>query len=172
MLKRLSRREFLGTAMCTVGGLAFTPLKTLASYTSHPAPLSRASNCRVFADLHVHSMMNEWNARSHIARANPMLRLFGEIEINHTRAPWPQVHAAGIDLVMVAHYNVFDEVLSMATDPNPDAPMNTLRMMDMLEETLDDIRKTEVALPVEPHFPPLRGIVKSSGSPQSSAPHP
>jgi membrane dipeptidase len=36
----------------------------------------------------------------------------------------------------VAHFNMFDEWLSMPTDPNPDAPRQALRMLDLLEHEL------------------------------------
>jgi microsomal dipeptidase-like Zn-dependent dipeptidase len=46
-------------------------------------------------------------------------------------------HEAGIDLICATHFNVFDEWLSMPTDPNPAAIFNTVRMLDQLEQELD-----------------------------------
>ena len=58
------------------------------------------------------------------------------VAMNATEVDWKRCHRAGIDLMCVAHFNPFDEWLSMPTDPSPDAPRQTLRMMDRLERAL------------------------------------
>jgi len=91
----------------------------------------------VLADLHVHAMINDWNRGTPLGVRYPALAHYAEKYVNKTGMKWEDCHAAGIDLLCVAHFNVFDEWLSMPTDPNPEAPVNTYRMMDQLEEKLD-----------------------------------
>jgi len=43
-----------------------------------------------------------------------------------------------VDLICVSHFNLFDEWATMPTDPNPHAPVNTLHMMQLLEDFLAD----------------------------------
>jgi len=134
-----SRRQFIRSALMSSAGLLSTG--TLGSL------LSCASRCpsairtprhgrRVLADLHVHPLMDAWIRRSPMVVKSPILGDIAEAHFNPTDVTWASSHQAGIDLMCVAHFNVFDEWLSMPTDPNPEAPANTIRMMDLLEQEL------------------------------------
>ncbi|UCE24480.1 MAG: membrane dipeptidase [Candidatus Zixiibacteriota bacterium] len=81
-------------------------------------------------------MINDWNRRTPLGIRYPAVARFAEKFVNKTGMEWADCHAAGIDLICATHFNVFDEWLSMPTDPNPEAPANTFRMMDQLEEEL------------------------------------
>ena len=91
---------------------------------------------RVLADLHVHLMLNDWNRTTPVGVRYPGLATVAEKFINKTEIDWMNCHRAGIDMLVSAHVNVFDEWLSMPTDPNPQAPANTHGMMDLLEREL------------------------------------
>jgi len=95
------------------------------------------SQGRVLADLHCHPTLNDWNALSPIGVQNPTLARLVKSLLNRTGLTWKTSYQAGIDLLCAAHFNMFDEWLSMPTDPNPGAIANTLRMMNLLEEELD-----------------------------------
>ncbi len=136
-MSTLSRRQFLGSALLSGAGLLSTG--SLSSF------LGCASRCRtsppthgkrVLADLHVHPMMNDWLARAPLAVRVPILGKIAETGFNKTSVTWESCHRAGIDLLCAAHFNLFDEWLSMPTDPNPEAPMHALYMMDLLEQEL------------------------------------
>jgi membrane dipeptidase len=81
-------------------------------------------------------MVNEWNRISPMGLEYPAIASVAAKFFNKTGMDWKKCHEAGIDLICVAHFNVFDEWLSMPTDPNPGAPANTHRMLDQLEEHL------------------------------------
>lgn len=90
----------------------------------------------MLADLHVHQALDRWMATTPTGVTVPELHGTAKGEFNPTRAPWRQMHEAGVDLICVAHFNVFDEWLSMPTDPSPDAPAHTHRMLDLFESAL------------------------------------
>jgi membrane dipeptidase len=90
----------------------------------------------VLADFHVHPTINAWVRRSPLAVKYPFLAKIQAKMFNPTRITWETSHRAGIDLMCVGHFSIFDEWLSMPTDPNPEAPANTIRMMDLLEQEL------------------------------------
>lgn len=94
---------------------------------------------RVLADLHCHPMLDDWIANSPIAQSQPFLFEIVKKLANPTTINWQKCHDAGIDMMCVAHFNVFDEWFSMPTDPNPDAPAHTTRMMRLLEEKVQEI---------------------------------
>ncbi|MFH1374145.1 MAG: membrane dipeptidase [bacterium] len=133
-----SRRQFLRASLGASAGLVgIGPLLSGLGCTYRSRlPVSRPDR-RVLADLHVHAMTNAWNRTTPLAVKYPALVRLVERFANKTGMDWEDCHAAGIDLICVAHFNVFDEWLSMPTDPNPEAPVNTLRMMDQLEEELN-----------------------------------
>jgi membrane dipeptidase len=62
--------------------------------------------------------------------------------LNMTDVSWKTSYEAGVDMLCVAHFNPFDEWLSMPTDPDPEAPAHTNRMINLLEE---ELRRVEVA---------------------------
>ncbi len=132
-----TRRSFLkivlrSLAGLTAPGLLLSPFGCAASNFSH----SNRSKGRVLADLHVHAIINEWNRETPLAIRYPALAAAAEKFANRTSMDWAKCHAAGIDMICAVHFNVFDEWLSMPTDPNPQAPANTHRMMDQLEAIL------------------------------------
>jgi membrane dipeptidase len=90
----------------------------------------------LLADLHMHTMINLWNRRSPLFVEFPILPYIAEKGMNTSGMAWEDCHKAGVDLLCVTHFSAFDEWLSMPTDPNPEAPINTLRMMDQLEAEL------------------------------------
>jgi len=135
----ISRRQFIHSTLLSCAGLLSPrPLKSLAGRTSaYSQKISSPEHrFRVLADLHAHPMLNDWVRRSPLAVKSPRLATIIENIANTTSVKWKSCHQAGIDLVCAAHFSVFDELASMPTDPNPEAPANTLRMMDLMEEEL------------------------------------
>ncbi len=135
----ISRRQFLRSTLFSCAGLITAgSLENLCEETSNRiAKIVRPTHQRrVLADLHVHSTINDWNLLSPPAVRSPFLAKIAAKFFNKTRVDWKRSHQAGIDLVCEGHYNVMDEILSMPTDPYPEAPKNAIRMMDLLEEEL------------------------------------
>jgi microsomal dipeptidase-like Zn-dependent dipeptidase len=136
MMVTFSRRQFIrsvllsGASLLSAGSLGFGGI-----FSSKATPSIHQR--RVLADLHVHPMLDAWIERSPLAVKFPFLAKIAETEFNPTYVKWKACHRAGIDLMCVAHFNVFDEWLSMPTDPNPEAPANTIYMMDLLEQELN-----------------------------------
>jgi len=138
----LSRRRFLQSALYGSAGIlaagALSPLSGCRS-ACDCLDLSRGrSGRRQLADLHVHPMVNKWLEVTPVAIANPLLARLAKASANATEATWKSSHEAGIDVLCAAHINLFDEWLSMPTDPDPNAPAHTLRMMRLLEEELEN----------------------------------
>jgi microsomal dipeptidase-like Zn-dependent dipeptidase len=138
-MANLSRRQFLrSTLLSGAGILSSSALGSwfgcAANCVTRAAPPRHGR--RVLADLHAHAMLNEWNARSPLPVKIPALAKIAKTFFNSTKMSWESCHRAGIDLLCVTHFNVFDEWLSMPTDPNPEAPANTILMMNLLEEAL------------------------------------
>ncbi|MCP4566858.1 MAG: hypothetical protein GY841_04665 [FCB group bacterium] len=121
-------------AGCAASGSLVSTLGCAAGKKLSPA----SAPGRVLADLHVHSLINEWNRTTPMGVRYPGLLKLVEKFANKTGMNWENCHGAGVDLICVAHFNVFDEWLSMPTDPNPEAPAHTLQMMNQLEEILND----------------------------------
>jgi len=85
-----------------------------------------------------------------------------KLEMNITKANWRSMHEARVDLIMAAHFNLFDEWFSMPVDPNPEAPRYTIAMMDQLEDVLAGLAGDYAAIarnPVE-----LRRILDTPGT--------
>ncbi|MBI4547941.1 MAG: membrane dipeptidase [Ignavibacteriae bacterium] len=138
-MNTFSRREFLRFGVLSAAGIVATGYTgTLAGCASScPDVIAPPTHRRrVLADLHVHPMMNTWLRRTPLAVSNPLLADIAENVFNTTGMTWKTCFEAGIDVLCAAHFNVFDEWLSMPTDPNPEAPANTLRMIELLEEEL------------------------------------
>ncbi|MEE8578274.1 MAG: membrane dipeptidase [candidate division Zixibacteria bacterium] len=133
-----SRRKFLRDGLVASAGLVGASLvpSMLGCMPRYGHTSSVDSSRRVLADLHVHAMINEWNRSTPLGVKYPAIAAIADKFVNVSGMNWKDCHAAGIDLMCVAHFNVFDEWLSMPTDPNPEAPRNSLRMMDQLEEEL------------------------------------
>jgi len=82
-------------------------------------------------------MVNKWLEVTPVVIANPLLARIAKASANPTEVTWKSSYEAGIDVLCAAHINLFDEWLSMPTDPDPNAPAHTLRMMRLLEEELE-----------------------------------
>jgi microsomal dipeptidase-like Zn-dependent dipeptidase len=91
---------------------------------------------RVLADIHVHPLIDDWNRTAPLPRKLPFLADVFFRTFNPTKVSWKGAHRAGVDLMCAAHYNFFDECISMPTDPTPQAPLNALRMLDFMEAEL------------------------------------
>jgi microsomal dipeptidase-like Zn-dependent dipeptidase len=91
-------------------------------------------------------MVNQWIETTPVAIANPILARLAKASFNLTEVTWKSSYEAGIDLLCAAHINLFDEWLSMPTDPDPNAPSHTLRMMRMLEEELQKPEARQYAI--------------------------
>ncbi|MCZ6678376.1 MAG: hypothetical protein O7E52_14140 [Candidatus Poribacteria bacterium] len=136
-----SRRQFIrlassaGAGLLSAGRLGATLGCASKTYPSPKLP-------RVLADLHAHPLLDDW-----IEYSPPSVKLPGVAELvssefNQTKVTWEAAHRAGIDVLCVAHLNIFDEFAGMPTDPTPEAPFNAIRMMDLLEQ---ELQKPEVA---------------------------
>jgi microsomal dipeptidase-like Zn-dependent dipeptidase len=90
----------------------------------------------VLADLHCHPDLATWIESQPVSVKVPGLARTADAWLNTTQVTWEACHASGVDVLCVAHYNPFDEIASMATDPSRDAPHNLIRMMDALEDHL------------------------------------
>jgi membrane dipeptidase len=135
-----SRRRFLAAAGRAAAGLTLTTGLAPGLLSGCAAPRRflppPPGGGRVLADLHVHMGMQAWLATTPVGLASPALLGTTNREFNPTATTWAELHGAGVDLVCVAHFNVFDEWVSMPTDPSAQAPVHTHRMLDLLEETL------------------------------------
>jgi len=123
----LSRRRFLQTLGLGAAACAGIP--------GIPSAFG-ASRRHLFADLHIHPHLGGWIKDSPVGHTAPALAGLADSMMNRTSMNWKACHRAGIDALCVSHFNMFDEWLSMPTDPNPDAPRQTFRMMDRFEASL------------------------------------
>ena len=144
-MTNISRRKFIqSTLLSCTGFFSAGSFDSILGYVSaFPSKIAPPSHrYRVLADLHVHPMLDAWNRLSPPAIKSPVLAKISEKIFNKTRVTWQTSHQAGIDLMCVAHYNAFDELISMPTDPYPEAPANTIQMMDLLEQELSGVGKS------------------------------
>jgi membrane dipeptidase len=134
----ISRRKFIRSSTLAGAGL-FSGL-SLGSLTGCSSAMKCIQPVKkhkyVLADIHNHLLMNDWISRTPLAIKTPALDFLTRTLFNKTNTNLQSAHEAGIDLICATHYNVFDELIGMPTDPNPVAPVNTIRMMDLLEEEL------------------------------------
>lgn len=142
-MKPYSRRNFIRKALySSAGALTAGSL----SYVTGCAPTCPKKiyapnrTKRVLADLHVHPLLNDWIKHSPLAAGlTQQIPLIDDIifsEMNKTQVTWESSHQAGIDMMCIAHFNPFDEFLTMPTDPDPDAVRKMLWMMEILERDL------------------------------------
>ncbi|NIV14172.1 MAG: hypothetical protein GWN62_23735 [Aliifodinibius sp.] len=145
-MKTISRRQFIRNGLCSVGGfLSLSQFGLIGCASRCPKAISAENrknrSRRVLADLHVHPLMESWLSRSpQLIQLNEMVPGADKVlfqALNQTEVTWETSHQAGVDMMCVAHLNAFDEFASMPTDPNPDAPRQTLRMIEMLERELE-----------------------------------
>ena len=132
----LSRRAFLRLSAISGAALAAGPVSFLAGCASTRPRVFHARR-RVLADLHCHPRLAAWIEGEPVSVKVPGLARTADAWLNTTQVTWEACHASGVDVLCVAHYNPFDEIASMATDPSQDAPRNLIRMMDSLEEHLE-----------------------------------
>lgn len=92
----------------------------------------------VFCDLHVHSDMNLWLRETPVGLRNPGVLALATAELNQTSARLVEMHGAGVDLALISHFNVFDEWLSMPTDPSTEAASHTDYMLDLFQELVEE----------------------------------
>jgi len=131
----ISRRKFIHSSNLA-GAAVFSGLSL------HSTGCVSANRCiqlekkhkYVLADIHNHLIPNDWHSRTPMAMKTPALDFLARTLFNKMSTNLKTAHEAGIDLICVTHYNVFDEGIGMPVDPNPAAPINILRMMDLLEE--------------------------------------
>ena len=118
------------------GLLSFGPLMILNQCGPKPHITTDRTIRRVLCDLHAHIMMNQWNRQTPLGRQYPFLETVAREMFNLFKIDFEHCHQAGVDVICATYFNVFDEWLSMPTDPNPEAPFHTHRMMDQLEAEL------------------------------------
>jgi microsomal dipeptidase-like Zn-dependent dipeptidase len=104
------------------------------------------SKSRLLVDLHAHVMINEWNQHSPLAVRAPELAQIIKQSFNKTTVTLEDSYEAGVNVLCATHFNVFDEWLSMPTDPDPEAPAHTFRMLDLLEDKLKEDKYKKIAV--------------------------
>ena len=92
----------------------------------------------VLSDLHVHPLLDKWIRSSPLGKQYPLISQVTSKMLNKTSMDWERCYDAGINMLCAAHFNPFDEFASMPTDLNPDAPRQTIRMLDMLEDEINE----------------------------------
>jgi microsomal dipeptidase-like Zn-dependent dipeptidase len=132
----LSRRAFLRLTAMSGAALVASSVPFLAGCAS-TRPRTFAPRARVLADLHCHPQLAAWIEGEPVAVKVPGLAGTADAFLNTTQVTWDACYRSGVDLLCVAHYNPFDEIASMPTDPSTEAPRNLIRMMDALEEHLE-----------------------------------
>lgn len=133
---RIGRRRFLAEGITALAGAALPwPLLWLEG-CGRPPRLTDRSVPRVLADLHCHVAIDEWNRQTPMGLRYPGIAKLAEIAFNRSGMGWQDCYEAGVDLICATHFNVFDEWLSMPTDPDPEASIHTIRMLDLLENEL------------------------------------
>ncbi|UCH65214.1 MAG: membrane dipeptidase [Ignavibacterium sp.] len=135
----ISRRKFIHSSTLAgaglLSGLSFSSLTGCSSANPCIEPVTKHKY--VLADIHNHPTLTDWIWNSPIAVKIPMAADIAKGFFDKTGTSWQTSHAAGIDLICVSHFNLFDEWVTMATDPNPAAPTNALRMINLLEKELE-----------------------------------
>lgn len=127
-----SRRRFIRTVGVAGAGLAAGVLHVGCAGRRPGGRRPR----RLLADIHAHAALDDWNDLTPFARRYPVIVDALTPIANRSGVDWARCHAAGVDMVCAAHYNIFDEMASMPVDPSPDAPRHTAMMIDQLEAHL------------------------------------
>ena len=135
----ISRRKFIqSSTILGTGLLSGLSVNSLISCSSANDCIQPAKKHKfVLADIHNHLGLNDWNSRTPIGVKSPSIDYLTRTFFDRTDTNLKTSHQVGIDLICATHFNLFDEWLGMPTDPNPMAPTNTLRMMDLLEEEIE-----------------------------------
>ena len=121
----------------------------------------------VLSDLHVHPLLDKWIQSSPWGKQYPLIFKAVSKMLNKTSLDWERCWNAGINMLCAAHFNPFDEFASMPTDPNPDAPRQTIRMLDVLEDEINEkafgyarlvnnAAELKAALKIKPNDPEFR----------------
>ncbi len=134
----ISRRKFIRSSFLlgagVLSGASLGLLNGCSSSCDFNQPLKKRKY--VLSDIHNHIGLNKWLRHSPIAIKYPILADIAHQTFDKTPTEWKTSYEAGIDLICTAHFNLFDEWITMPTDPNPAAPKNTFRMMELLEKEL------------------------------------
>ena len=159
----VSRRGFLADSISALAGAALPwPLIWLQG-CGRPPRLTDRSFPRVLADLHCHSAIDKWNRQTPMGLQYPSIARLAEIAFNPSGMDWQDCYEAGVDLICTTHFNVFDEWLSMPTDPDPGAVTHTIRMLDLLEDELQTTAAPYGRLAATPeHLSSLLSVRKDS----------
>ena len=135
----ISRRDFIRSSLLAGAGLAsgaaLASLNGCSPSCRCVQPVKKHKY--VLADIHNHPVVNDWIRRSPLAVRSPSTAAMIQGFIDQTSTSLKKCHAVKVDLICASHFNLFDEWISMPTDPNPNAPVNTIRMIDLLEEELE-----------------------------------
>jgi microsomal dipeptidase-like Zn-dependent dipeptidase len=138
----ITRRQFVSSGFKSLAGAALAAEFLALEGCGRPPWLTDRSIPRVLADLHVHAGINHWNRQTPLGIQYPGIAGLAETTFNRSSMNWKDCYDTGVDLLCATHFNVFDEWVSMPTDPDPEAIVHTIRMLDLLEEEL----RTEAAL--------------------------
>ncbi len=134
----ISRRKFISSSVLlgagVLSGASLGLLNGCSSSCDFTQPLRKQRY--VLADIHNHTLLGDWILKTPIAVKYPMVFDFAQDVFDNTSTTWKSSYEAGVDLICTSHFNMFDEWISMPTDPNPTAPANTFRMMELLEKEL------------------------------------
>lgn len=135
----ISRRKFIRSSLLAGTGLFSGPAFGLFNGCSSAYDFTNPEKKHkyVLADIHNHTVQNYWLRNTPIGVKSPMLAAFARDVFDKTSTAWQSSYEAGVDLICTTHFNLFDEWITMPMDPNPSAPVNTFRMMDLLEKELD-----------------------------------
>jgi microsomal dipeptidase-like Zn-dependent dipeptidase len=149
-MNNITRRRFIQSGLLTgagilsggiLGGLARSN-GLLEVGTEQPD----ASKSRLLVDLHAHVMIDEWNQHSPLAVRAPEFAAIIKQSFNKTSVTLEDAYDAGVNVLCATHFNMFDEWLSMPTDPNPEAPAHTFRMLNLLENKLKEDKYRNIAV--------------------------
>ena len=146
----MTRRQFVASGVKGLAGAALASPLLWLDGCSQPPRLTDRTMPRVLADLHVHAGINSWNRQTPLGIRYPGIALLAETTFNRSGMDWEDCCLAGVDLLCVTHFNVFDEWLSMPTDPDPEAIVHTIRMIDLLEKDLLTDQKDFATIAVNP----------------------
>jgi len=114
----ISRRKFIrSSTLASAGLLSGLSLGSLTGCSS-------ANNCiqpgkkhkYVLADIHNHPKLTDWIWNSPIAVKIPMAADMARGFFDKTSTSWKTSYEAGIDLICVSHFNLFDEWVNLRRD--------------------------------------------------------
>ena len=114
----ITRRKFIHSSLLAGTGLftgaAFHLLNGCASSCGCLQPQKKHNY--VLADIHNHTVQNYWLRNTPIGIKSPMLADFARDAFDKTSTSWQSSYEAGVDLICTAHFNLFDEWITMPSD--------------------------------------------------------